>query len=157
MHLTRAVARARLDEAKLSGWTLNATQTRNSAIQLCHDDLVLRFLHSTSAVPAPGRNFARRAWYTNSALVENEVLFAEPERLLMMWGADFATGTVNLHLVHTVAPWDFGKRARIDMFVPVDSVEDFESAVFDSQDEEDLESPSREEAVEGEGDQSVSA
>lgn len=134
----------------LGVWSVDQTQAKKTALHLYSDDVVLRFLHSPAAVPSPGKNFARRAWYTNTPLIENPQLFDTPERFLLIWAADFAAGTVSMDVVHPTSPWEFGEKARIDLSVPLEDEDAFTSASFTTRDEEDdLTMPTRAEAAEG--------
>ncbi|WP_448230893.1 hypothetical protein [Microbacterium lacticum] len=142
----------------LGAWAVDENQAKKTALRLYSDDVVLRFLHSPTVVPSPGKNHARRAWYTNTSLVENPQLFASPERFLLIWAADFAAGTVAMKVVHPTNAWEFGEKARIDLSVPLDDGEEFTSASFDTRDEEeDLDMPTRTEAAEEEDERDASA
>lgn len=158
VHLARAGLHRSLAVAPLDGWHLDEEQSFNTPVHLYSDGLALRMLHSVSlAPPAPGPNAARRAWYTNRPLIENDELFSAPEQMLLIWGADFAQGIVSFRVVHTTGPWRYGDSSKIDLSIWLDNEEDFESATFETRDEEeDLEMPSREEA-EGEAAGHVSA
>lgn len=151
VHLARAGLHRSLSRASVDGWHLDEEQTLNTPVHLYSDGLALRMLHSvTLAPPAPGPNFARRAWYTNHPLIDNEELFSAPEQMLLIWGADFAQGLVSFRVVHTTGPWRYGDNSKIDLSIWLDNEEDFASATFETRDEEeDLELPSREEAEGG--------
>lgn len=157
VHVARAKARSLLTARDLGAWQVDENQAKNAALHLYSDDLVLRFLHSPSVVPSPGTNIARRAWYTNAPMMDNAKLFEEPERLLLIWAADFAAGTVSMRAVHPIGTWKYGEKARIDLSVPLDDGEEFASS-FDTRDEEeDLDMPTRTEAAEEEDERDASA
>jgi hypothetical protein len=151
VHVARAKARSLLSAQELDGWQVDETQSKNAALHLYSEGMVLRFLHSPSAVPSPGSNLARRAWYTNGPLLSTDQLFSGPERFLLIWSANFAAGTVSMRAVHTVGPWKYGEKARIDLSVPLDDADEFTFASFDTRDEEeDLTMPTHTEAAEEE-------
>lgn len=157
VHVARAKARSLLTARDLGAWQVDENQAKNAALHLYSDDLVLRFLHSPTVVPSPGTNFARRAWYTNTPMEDNARLFEEPERLLLIWAADFAAGTVSMRAVHPIGAWKYGEKARIDLSVPLDDEDEFASS-FDTRDEEeDLDMPTRTEAAEEEDERDASA
>ena len=45
----------------LGAWAVDENQAKKTALRLYSDDVVLRFLHSPTVVPSPGKNHARRA------------------------------------------------------------------------------------------------
>lgn len=152
VHVARAKARSLLLADEPAGWNVDK-RPNNAGLHLYGDDMTLRFLHSRTVVPSPGPNSARRAWYLNSPLEENPALFEEPEKFLLVWGADFDAGLASMRIVHPIGTWRFGGNARIDLDFPLDDPEVFTSSRFDTRDEEeDLPMPSKEEAAE-EGDE----
>lgn len=158
VHVARTKALSLLTvHDNLGDWVVDETQAKKTALRLYSDDVVLRFLHSPTVVPSPGKNHARRAWYTNAPLVDSLQLFASPERFLLIWAADFAAGAVSMKVVHPTGPWEFGEKARIDLSIPLND-EEFTSASFDTRDEEeDLTMPTRTEAAEAEDERDASA
>lgn len=149
VHIARAVMRHRLEEAELHDWKVNKLQRMNTPVRLHSEGFDLRFLHTTSFIPAPGANKARRQWYSNPPLIEQEGLFSTPERLLALWSADFASGEVAIRVVHPIGTWKHGEKAKIDLSIPLDDTSFFVDTPFDTMDdEEDIIMPSEIEAAE---------
>lgn len=104
-------------------WTLGLS-SRKKELHFSRDLWSVRMLHRGAVdieVPGAGVNKRRRAFYTNALLANQgsaESLLTH-HGFLITWTPRFATGEVELELVHTTSPWKYGSAARIDLRMPL--------------------------------------
>lgn len=153
VHMARARARVILEDELTDGWFVNEFERHNTALHLYTNGIAMRLLHTpTGVAPAPGQNFARRAWYTAPLDESPAQLVEEDVKLLALWSADFQAGLVDIRVVRPLRPWAYGASEKVDISIPLDPNSTFTSQGYDTRDdEEDLSFPTREEAGE-EGD-----
>lgn len=159
VHMTRGVAHHKLSASKkLDGWNLSLHPGPNTPIHLYKGANTIRLLHTPDekAVPAPGRNYARRFYYTNTPLdgVDDANALILQHKYLMLWREGYGTGEVGLRLVRPIGLWDFGMPAKWDISMDLTGIEeDFSSVSFEpAEDEEEVPLPSEREAAEGSND-----
>ncbi|PZS24306.1 MAG: hypothetical protein DLM60_00605 [Pseudonocardiales bacterium] len=125
-HQARALAHQQLLDVQLGGWKLVGKHSRNGELWLAHGLglTTLRMLHasSTEDVPAPGPNWARRAYYCNDSLlgmgVAHQPALFEGSKLLGLWRVtDWEAFRVGIRIVRPVGTWRYCARARTDLDV----------------------------------------
>lgn len=119
-HLIRGFAHHRLAKADLGAWSLTGKHSRNGELWLGDGDYRVRVLHTPDdeAVPAPGSNLQRRAFYLNPplALYPEEPLFGPVnDQLLALWRIDPQTGAPFFRVVRPIGLWKFGSAAKTDL------------------------------------------
>lgn len=134
-HQARALAHRHLLDEQLGGWKLVGKHSRNGELWLAHGLglTTLRMLHASSAedVPAPGTNWARRAYYCNDPLlgmgVTHQPTLFGGSNLLGLWRVtDWETFQVGIRIVRTIGTWEYRARARTDLDVTLPRlVDDF--------------------------------
>lgn len=116
--LTRGHIRRILSGTDLGDWEV-ATERKNGQVLLRRKLLRVKLLHIAPehAVPPPGSNGARIAYYRNP----NMCLFGvEASNLLALWNVDLESGAASIRVVRPIGVWRFAQahKADIDFFLP---------------------------------------
>ncbi|MGC4856950.1 hypothetical protein ACLQ24_27155 [Micromonospora sp. DT4] len=116
--LTRGHIRRILSDADLGDWEV-ATERRNGQVLLRRSLLRAKLLHIAPehAVPPPGTNGARVAYYRNP---DKDLYGVQASNLLALWHVDLETGEASLRVVRPTDIWKFmqNHKADIDFFLP---------------------------------------
>lgn len=85
--VTRALVHRALNErGDIGGWTLTGKHNLRGQVLLRSGLMRIRFLHERAgAIPAPGHNYARRAYYRNVPFGQLKVFDAESSNLVAVW------------------------------------------------------------------------
>ncbi|MFE2869360.1 hypothetical protein [Embleya sp. NPDC059259] len=153
-HTVRGFAHLRLQDMDLGPWCLAGNHASNGALWLTDGEYRARILHaaSDSDVPAPGVNYARRAFYRNTPLPLQDTLMGPAnDRLLILWTTDPEDGAPSFRVVRPIGNWKWGTRAITDLdFVLPRYAEELADLRFEPSDEGlDLFVPNEEEGDAG--------
>ncbi|MEV0154145.1 hypothetical protein AB0H57_10450 [Micromonospora sp. NPDC050686] len=116
--LTRGHIRRILSGMDLGGWEI-ATERRNGQVLLRRALLRAKLLHIAPehAVPPPGTNGARVAYYRNPDM---DLYGVQASNLLALWHVDLETGEASVRVVRPTDIWKFTQNHKgdIDFLLP---------------------------------------
>lgn len=111
-----------LRTSDIGDWQLNRA-SRKKELHLTRELWTMRLLSATfdQGVPTAGRNKARQAFYSNPPVTEltGQQALLEQHDFLVIWNLNDEVGEVELELVHTLGPWRYGQRERVDLRMPL--------------------------------------
>jgi hypothetical protein len=143
VHNIVGCAHSLLRTSDMGDWQLNRA-SRKKELHLTRELWTTRLLSSTfdQRIPTAGRNNARQAFYSNPGVTEltGTQALLEQHDFLVIWSLDNETGEVELELVHTLSPWTYGQRERVDLRMPlVGDQADLNNLKFTPAEDDDLE------------------
>jgi len=123
-HTTRGFAHHRLSRANLGVWVLSGNHARNGELWFTDGDYRVRILHAADdvAVPAPGPNHERRAFYMNPPLpmhFQQPLIGPANDQLLALWRIDPKTEAPLFRVVRPIGVWSFGAAAKTALDFPL--------------------------------------
>lgn len=131
-----------LKTADIGDWQLNKS-SRKKELHLTRELWTTRLLSTTfdKRIPTAGPNKARQVLYSNPQVTNltGQQALLQQHDFLIVWNVDDETGEVQLELVHTLGPWKYGQRERVDLRMPLASDQgDLSNLKFTPADDDDL-------------------
>lgn len=132
-----------LKTSDIGDWQINKG-SRKKELHLTRELWTTRLLSTTfdKRIPTAGRNKARQAYYSNPQVTEltGQQVLVQQHDFLVVWNIDSETGEVELELIHTLGPWKYGQRERVDLRMPLASDQtDLSNLKFSPTEDDDLE------------------
>lgn len=131
-----------LRTADIGDWKLSSN-ARKKQLHLSRGLWSVRLLANTfdNMIPTAGSNQARQGYFTNTTVTDRTGAEALLQRhdFLIVWGGKWQSGEVALELIHTLSPWRFGQRERVDLRMPLVADEtDLTNLKFTPAEDDDL-------------------